>query len=207
MDCSAWQGRVPAEVFARLKAEHGVEEFIPQIWGGGPQGIGANPYLEDQVRAALEAGLRVVRAYVWPPAAAADAIGYWEITLPDVRIRRIVLDVEAGTRLTLADVQRVRINRYIPEIYTAYGEWERLMADTPWYASFAISGVELWAAWYPAREWDGAWPESLDELLGSRWVPRPWQGKPELIVGWQFAGTVNVAGSAFDLNIFRRVNG
>jgi hypothetical protein len=144
----------------------------------------------------------VRRVYVWPPSAVDRALDVWLETFGGWDgLKVVALDVEYGPRARAhpAHVEAVRSRGLIPEIYTSVGEWEKVMGDSPHYAWFALNAVPLWAAWYPRREWDGYWPESFPE--GDTWVPRPWRGRPELVSGWQLAGTTDLCGKPFDLNI------
>lgn len=199
VDCSAYQGPVGQDVFRRLRGEHGVRLFVPQLHGGTPDGTGPNPYLGVQVRNALAAGLAVVGGYVWPSWAWPDALAHWQRTLPDVPLRFLALDVEAEAPVHPDQILDIRARGIEPTIYTSWSQWERIMRQSPHYSWFADNNVPIWAAYYPSREWAGDWPETH---MPPAYIPRPWETRPALVVGWQFRGTVSLAGSSFDLNVF-----
>lgn len=198
VDCSAHQGPVSRDVFRSLY-DLGVRAFIPQIYGGTPSGTGPNPYLAIQVRNALAAGLVVPGGYVWPSWGWPEAVAYWQQQVPDVPLRTLALDVEADAPVHPDQVNDLRLRGIEPIIYTSWSQWERIMGNSPHYHWFSDNKVPVWVAYYPSREWNGDWP---DTHVPPAYIPKPWQVRPELVVGWQFRGTVSVAGSSFDLNVF-----
>ena len=188
-DCSAYYGSpVPLELLEELRDNQHVGLIIAQVYGGGPTGVGPNPYYRRTIQNAQEAGL-LCAAYVWPPSATANAANLI-LYGPDAPLLFCAIDVELRGQVEITHVNELRSHGIAPVVYTSRGAWAELMAGNEEFAR-----LPLWDASY---RWGASleWPSAVHEAL---WVP---YGGWDHRVGWQFRGTTTAFGGSFDLNVF-----
>ncbi len=185
VDCSAYTGEVPGDAWDYLGSQ-GVGLVIVQLYGGGPAGVGPNPYARQQLETALASGKRVA-GYAWPPAAWAEG---WDQVPSRMPLEFLSLDVEEGQPVGLEHELGVRAAGLEPWIYTSRSQWLAVMGD-----SDLFSHLPLWDAVYPPGLRNNGWPYELHTSF------RPYGGWTSR-AGWQFRGTTDLGGKSFDLNVF-----
>jgi LysM repeat protein len=185
VDASAWTREIPLQAWESM-AQDGIKFFIPQVWGSGGNGTGANPYLAQHVNGALAADIAVLGGYVWPSWKWPEATAWWEEQV-GIPMKLVWLDVEAGAGVHLDQIEDLKDLGFIPGIYCSRHSWSSAMG-----ADSHFKDVPLWVAHY----YGGGWPTSL--AVGDvPYMPDSWE-KP---VVWQWKGTTTLRDDQYDLNV------
>jgi len=192
-DASAWQGTLTRQDFDYLNQTYGMELFVCQLHGGGPDGSNPyrNPYAPGNLNAALEAGWGVA-GYCWPSwswPAALDGIGL-EL---ERKLWFLSLDVEAGAGAHVDQIKDLRDRGVVPCVYTSIYEWERIMPGRTDFADVLL--------------WDASWFGGYDQINWPNYLAEHWVGYGgwPLRRGWQFnsLGVSTPSGmKTLDLNLF-----
>jgi hypothetical protein len=178
VDLSAYTGELSPRSVDAMKQD-GVEMVGVQGYGGGPTGLGPNPYARQQATIVLNAGLRVM-TYSWPPYG-------WQAALQNLDgfpVEALGLDIEAGVQMTREQVVGVRqYTRCLK--YASLHTWRTDMGN-----SSAFADVDTWLAYYLQRGWP-TW-----EAVSGLALP---DGSRTAMV--QVQGTTTLGDDQFDLNV------
>lgn len=196
LDCSAYSGPESLELRRwQVAYNEGYRLVVVQAWGGGPAGMGPNPYCSRQLTAAREAGLKIA-VYVWlPPDNTTDTSSLMALAKQAcgdewAYVRFVAFDIEASANVQLhpvnpdarlADAMSHTLGEKPGIIYSSRHMWQKLMGNSKTFRQFP-----LWEANY-----DGDERLSVPPTFPDGWTFRAMK---------QYAGTSDVAGLVVDLN-------